>query len=122
MIIFEILLFFILAFLLSFIAASIIININNYRLFRETFRLLRNGTYKFEHRYEDGTVILCRPEFFNIVTKDDIVFFGQGAIKLAGQMEYMHNAFCTYLDPVALFWFCRMWAWFNKNSHKFENN
>jgi hypothetical protein len=77
--------------------------------------------YRFD---DDRTVVFRRPEFANNVDySDDVVFFGDGGIKLMEKYEFLHRkAFWTYLDPVALFWFCRLWAWFNKNSHKFENN
>ena len=78
----------------------------NYKYYKATADALTKGTYvynEYSSKYAD-IVYYRKPGDNSLFTKDEILFFENGSIKLLGKSAYIHEAAFTYFDPYTNYW------------------
>ena len=78
----------------------------NYKYYKPTADALSEGTYVYNEycsKYAD-IVYYRKPGDDSLISKDEILFFESGSIKLLGKSAYIHEAAFSYFDPYTNYW------------------
>jgi len=78
----------------------------NYKYYKSTADALSEGTYVYNEycsKYAD-IVYYRKPGDDSLISKDEILFFESGSIKLLGKSAYIHEAAFSYFDPYTNYW------------------
>lgn len=85
---------------------SVMVNRANYKYYRSTAKALLSGDYVYNKYFSEYSDIIYyrKPGDDSPSSKDEILFFSDGPIKLLGRSAYIHDAAYTYFDPYTNYW------------------
>lgn len=95
-------------FLVFFILGNLI-HINNWGLYRKSYNAIKNNKFIYYSGSVDDIIYFAKKEALSrkpyLLSDDDqILLFKSGAVKLIGNMNYIHNSPVAYLGIIPEYW------------------